>query len=183
MEIRFEGAYDRPMQMRPALALALMLATAPAAAQQTRVLESGASSPAARVSDLSWLVGEWTGEGFGAKLHETYSAPIGGQMPGHFYVAKDGKPEMYEFVMIAEVGDSIEYRVRHFNPDMTAWEDKDHFVKFALVEVDGDSWYFDGLTIRRTGPDSAEHVVRIKGKDGKSSEAVLKYRRARPAGR
>jgi hypothetical protein len=44
--------------------------------------------------------------------------------------------------------------------------------------VDKDAWYFDGLTIRRTGPDSAEHIVRIKGKDGKTSEAVLKYRRA-----
>jgi hypothetical protein len=104
-------------------------------------------------------------------------------MPGHFYVAKDGKPEMYEFVMIAEVGNSIEYRVRHFNPDMTAWEEKDRFVKFPLVAVEGASWYFDGLTIRRTGADSTEHVVRIKGKDGKTSEAVLKYRRAGPASR
>jgi hypothetical protein len=162
--------------------LAVLLALAPAEvlAQQTRVLAPGAKSPAARVTDLSWLVGEWTGEGFGAALHETYSAPVGGQMPGHFYVATDGKPTMYEFVMIAEVGDSIEYRVRHFNPDMTAWEDKANFIRFPLVATDKDAWYFDGLTIRRTGPDSADHVVRIKGKDGKEFEAVLKYRRAGP---
>ena len=147
------------------------------------MLAPGAQSPPAKVSDLGWMVGQWAGEGFGAKLFESYSAPIGGQMPGHFYVARDGKPEMYEFVMIAEVGNSIEYRVRHFNPDMTAWEDKDQFVKFPLVAVEGDSWYFDGLTIRRTGPDTTDHVVRIKGKDGKTSEAVLKYRRTAPAGR
>ena len=168
------------MRKRGALALALMLASAPGLAQQTRVLAPGAQSPPARVVDLAWLVGEWSGEGFGARLHESYSAPVGGQMPGHFYVARDGKPEMYEFVMIAEVGDTIEYRVRHFNPDMTAWEDKDRFVKFPLVAADKDNWYFDGLTIRRTGPDTADHIVRIKGKDGKTSEAVLKYRRTRP---
>ena len=171
------------MRIAAAFALALCLAPCPGFAQQTRVLAPGTSSPAAKVSDLSWLVGEWTGEGFGAKLHESYSAPIGGQMPGHFYVARDGKPEMYEFVMIAEVGDSIEYRVRHFNPDMTAWEDKDHFVRFPLVAVDADNWHFDGLTIRRTGPDSADHIVRIKGKDGTTSEAVLKYRRMGPPAR
>ena len=168
------------MKTGAALAVALILAAAPAPAQQTRVLDPNASSPAAKVSDLSWLVGEWSGEGFGAKLHESYSAPVGGQMPGHFYVARDGKPEMYEFVMIAEVGNSIEYRVRHFNPDMTAWEDKESFVKFPLVAVEGDSWFFDGLTIRRTGPDTAESIVLIKSKDGKVSEQVLKYRRAAP---
>ena len=170
--------------MRTAAALAVLLWLSPssALAQQTRVLAPGAQSPAARVADLAWLVGEWTGEGFGAALYETYSSPIGGQMPGHFYVAKDGKPSMYEFVMIAEVGDSIEYRVRHFNPDMTAWEDKERFVRFPLVAADKDAWYFDGLTIRRTGPDSSDHVVRIEGKDGKVSEAVLKYRRVRPSG-
>ena len=165
------------------LAVLLWLAPSLASAQQTRVLAPGATSPAARVSDLGWLVGQWTGEGFGATLHETYSAPIGGQMPGHFYVAKDGKPTMYEFVMIAEVGGSIEYRVRHFNPDMTAWEDKERFVRFPLVAADKDAWYFDGLTIRRTGPDTSDHVVRIEGKDGKSTEAVLHYRRVKPAAR
>jgi hypothetical protein len=166
------------MRIVAALSL-LLLAPVPAVAEQTRTLAPGAQSPAAKVSDLAWLVGEWTGEGFGAQLYETYSAPIGGQMPGHFYVAKDGKPSMYEFVMIAETGDSIEYRVRHFNPDMTAWEDKASFVRFPLVAVEGDSWFFDGLTIRRTGPDTADQIVLIKQKDGKESEEILHYRRVK----
>lgn len=160
-----------------AIVLLLALGASPATAQLTRVLAPGAASPPAKVADLSWLVGEWAGEGFDSDLYETYSAPIGGQMPGHFYVAKGGKPSMYEFVMIAEVGNSIEYRVRHLNPDMTAWEEKDRFVRFPLVATEKNAWYFDGLTIRRTGADSSEHVVRIKGKDGKESEAVLKYQR------
>ena len=160
-----------------AAAMASLLLASPANAQQTRSLAAGAQSPAAKVSDLAWLIGEWRGEGFGAQLYETYSAPVGGRMPGHFYIAKDGKPSMYEFVMIAEVGNSIEYRVRHFNPDMTAWEDKASFVRFPLVAVEGDSWYFDGLTIRRTGPDSADHVVLIQPKEGQASEQLLRYRR------
>lgn len=164
------------------LGIGFALVAATGLAQQTRVLPAGAQSPAAKVADLSWLVGEWKGEGFDAQLYETYSAPVGGQMPGHFYIAKDGKPSMYEFVMIAEVGDSIEYRVRHFNPDMTAWEDKDRFIRFPLVAAEKDAWYFEGLTIRRTGPHTAEHVVLVKPKDGEPSEQVLRYRRINPSG-
>jgi hypothetical protein len=165
--------------MRNGFALLLVLAASPAAAQLTRTAAPGAKPPVASVQDLAWLQGEWTGDGFGSILHENYSAPLGGQMSAHFYAAKDGKPGFYEFELISQVGNSVEYQVRHFNPDMTAWEDKDKFVRFPLVAVDKDAWYFDGLTIRRTGPDSADHIVRVKEKDGSEREAVLHYRRVR----
>lgn len=148
-------------------------------AADTRTATPGATPPAAQLSDLAWMEGTWIGEGFGADLQETYSAPVGGQMPGHFRVVRAGKPEMYEFVMIVQLGATIEYRVRHFNSDMTAWEEKDKFVRFPLIAVEKDVWFFDGLTIRRTAPDRAEHVVRIKRKDGSEEEAVLRYRRAK----
>ncbi|HET9335245.1 MAG TPA: DUF6265 family protein [Sphingomicrobium sp.] len=166
------------MRRKLILSIAAALCSSAATAQLTKVAVPGSVPPPAKVADLSWLAGEWTGEGFDSVLHENYSAPIGGQMPGHFYGAKDGKPDFYEFVMIAEVGNSIEYRVKHFNPDMTGWEEKAHFIRFPLVAVEEDAWYFDGLTIRRTGPDTADHVVRIKRKDGSEGEAVLKYWRA-----
>jgi len=138
-----------------------------------------ASQPRAKASldDLAWLAGEWTGEGFGLVLHENYSAPVGGQMAAHFYGAKDGKPQFYEFETIAQDGDSLVFRVKHFNPDMTGWEEKDKFISFPLIAVEKDVWRFDGLTIRRTGPDTAEHVVTVKHGDGPARDAVLRYRR------
>jgi len=166
------------MKWKLILSVGAALCSTAALAQLTRVATPGSVPPSASVADLAWLTGEWSGEGFDSVLHENYSAPIGGQMPGHFYGAKDGKADFYEFVMIAQVGDSIEYRVKHFNPDMTGWEEKERFIRFPLVAVEKDVWYFDGLTIRRTGLETAEHVVRIKRKDGSTGEAVLKYRRA-----
>ena len=161
------------------LSAALVLAASLHAAD-TRSAERNAAPPDAQLSDLAWMEGRWVGKGFGADLEETYSAPAGGQMPGHFRVVRDGKPQFYELVMIAQVGSSIEYRVRHFNPDLTAWEEKDNVVRFPLVALEKDVWFFDGLTIRRTGRDSADHIVRIKHKDGTENEAVLRYTRARP---
>jgi hypothetical protein len=162
------------------LLLAFSIGVAAAPAPEVRTAAPGSTPPAAQLSDMKWMVGSWAGEGFGAKLQETYSDQAGGQMPGHFSIVADGKPGMYEFVMIAQVGPSLEYRVRHINPDMTAWEDKANFIRFPLVAVVGDTWYFDGLTIRRTGPDAAEHVVRVGHKGGKTEDAVLRYRRVKP---
>ena len=92
--------------MRGILALLLCLAAAPASAQQVRTAEPGATPAAARLSDLAWLKGEWTGNGFDSVLHENYSAAIGGQMAGHFYAAKDGKPSFFELETINQVGNS-----------------------------------------------------------------------------
>jgi len=150
-----------------ALASLALLGAAPPAQPQ----------PKASLDDLSWLAGEWTGEGFGLVLHENFSAAVGGQMAAHFYGAKDGKPEFYEFETIAQVGDSLVFRVKHFNPDMTGWEEKDKFVGFPLISHDKDVWRFDGLTIRRTGPDTAEHIVTVKHGDEPAHDVVLRYRR------
>lgn len=168
--------------MRTALFTGLLIASAawssPVSAQDVRTAAPGAALPAAKIADLEWLAGEWTGEGFDSVLHENYSKPVGGQMAAHFYAAKDGKPRFYEFELITQVGNSLEFWVKHFNPDMTGWEEKGDFVRFPLVAVEKDVWYFDGLTIRRTGPDTADHIVRVKSRaTGQQQDALLHYRR------
>jgi hypothetical protein len=155
--------------------------SSPAPAAETRAATPGSPAPAARLADLAWMVGTWEGEGLGGTVLESYSAPAAGQMVGHFRALKpDGSPMFYELVMVAEVGGSLEYRVKHFNPDMTGWEEKAQVVRFPLVAAEKDAWYFDGLTIRRTGADSVTHFVRIGAKDGSRREASFSYRRVKP---
>lgn len=149
----------------------------PASPAETRSATSGAVAPAAALADLAWLVGSWEGEGLGGVVLESYSPPAGGQIAGHFRLLKNGKPQFYEMLMIAEVGASLEFRVKHFNPDMTGWEEKAEVVRFPLVAVEKDVWYFDGLTLRRTGPDSTRQTVLIRQKDGTTREAGFTYRR------
>lgn len=155
-------------------------ALTPASAAETRSSPPGARPPAAALADLSWMVGSWEGEGLGGTVRESYSPPAGGQMPGHFRSLKGDAVQFYELVMVAQVGASLEYRVKHFNPDLTGWEAKDEVVRFPLVAVEKDAWYFDGLTIRRTGADRAQHFVRIRSQDGSSREASFSYRRVTP---
>lgn len=74
--------------IRTLAAIGLAMAV-PATAQHTRSLGNG-SSPPASIDQLAWLAGSWVGTGMGSDVTETYSAPLGGRITGHFAMA-DGK--------------------------------------------------------------------------------------------
>jgi hypothetical protein len=165
--------------MRPLLmACVLALITQTALADETRSRPPGTASPPATIADAAWVAGRWLGEGFGGTAEEVMSPPAGNAMIGHFRTVTKGETSFYEIVQIREEAGSLVYRVKHFHPDLKGWEEKDKTVDFPLVASERDALYFDGLTIKRTGPDEVTHWVRIKAKDGKIEEAKLVYRRA-----
>lgn len=160
------------------LACVLAFAAPSVLADDTRSLPPGAASPRATIADAAWVAGRWVGEGFGGIAEEVMSPPAGNAMIGHFRIVTKGEPSFYEIVQIREEAGSLVYRVKHFHPDLKGWEEKDKTVDFPLVASERDALYFDGLTIKRTGPDEVTHWVRIRAKDGKIEEAKLVYRRA-----
>lgn len=147
-----------------------------AAAQETRTADGGAP-PRARIADLAWIAGTWEGEGISGPAREVYSAPLGGQIAGHFTQTRNGAVTFHEFITIAERDGSIEYRIKHFNSDHTGWEERNQVQRFRLVAVESDAWYFDGLTLRRDGDNGLISAVRVTNPDGTSRELVFRYRR------
>jgi len=172
-------------------AMTILAAFAPGAAAQgnavqgstpnTLRLAPGASRPAARVADLAWLAGRWEGEAFGGTIDEVWGEPAGGAMIGYFrLVGKDGKPVFYEILTILEAEGSVEMRLKHVNPDMTGWEEKNDFVTFKLVRHDETGAYFEGLTFRRVGPDRIDAYLALRNRStGAGTEEKLVYRRVR----
>ena len=118
------------------LALAAPSVQAPAAAgtPQTLTLPDGVNRPAASIQDSAWLAGTWHGTGLGGTVDEVWSAPAGGAMVGHFRLIKGSKPVFYEIMTLVEVGGSVEMRLKHVNPGMTGWEEKNGFVTFRLAK-------------------------------------------------
>jgi hypothetical protein len=169
---------------RPWLAALLLCLAQGTTAQETRSAEPGATPPAARLDDLAWLAGEWRGEGIdGATASETYSAPIGGTIAGHFVQTGNDGVSFYELMVISPVDGSLSYRIKHFDRHLRGWEERDRRVEFPLVATEQDAWFFDGLTIRRLGPDRMLGAVRIRDKDG-HRELIFRYKRVdRGAGR
>ena len=132
---------------------------------------------AATIADASWLSGRWVGEGLGGTVEETWAPAAGGQMVGHFQLVKDGKPVFYELMMLDVQPRGLRLRVKHFNADFTAWEDKGGWHSFEPVSAEPNLLNFNGLTLARDG-ETLNIVVTMKQKDGRIEQVPLKLRRA-----
>lgn len=128
-----------------------------------------AGENAPTVEDLAWLQGAWLGEGLGGTVEEIWSAPRNGVMVGSFRLIKQ-EHVFFELLTIAEHDGEIQMRVKHFHPDMTAWEDKEDFVTFRLESVVDGVADFGGLVIRHPDPDRLEMELAMRRKDGVTTE-------------
>lgn len=163
-----------------ALLLVCGLPVAGASAQETRKAAEGQASPPATLAQMGWLAGQWEGTGIGgAPSRESWFAPMATTMTGMF-VQEDGKGEVRfsEFLQVMAENGSLVLRLKHFNPDLTSWEEKNETTDFRLVAIEEGAAYFNGLTLRRDGPDGMLAAVRVRQKDGKIEELVFRYRRA-----
>jgi hypothetical protein len=143
----------------------------------TKSLAPGAASPAATLADVAWITGHWRGTGLGGEAEEIWSAPKAGAMMCAFRVIKDGKPWFYEITLIAEDKGSLVLRVKHFNADLTGWEEKAVVQNFPLVKVETNAVYFDGITYRRRADGGMDVYVSIHHRDGTVSEGQFRYAR------
>lgn len=160
------------------IALLAMILAVSANSQTPNVLrlDSNAVSPPATIEDFSFVIGSWSGPALGGECYEVWSEPSGETMAGTFKMVKEGKVGFYELMIISPVGESYAILLKHFNADMTGWEEKDKVITFPLVKIENETAYFDGLTMRRTGPDSLEVYV-LAGSGDKLHELAFKYSR------
>jgi Domain of unknown function (DUF6265) len=169
------------------LVLALVLACCPASVQgqekmteHTLKLRPGAKSPEATLADMAWLAGRWVGTALGGEAEEVWSPPKAGSMMGMYRLVRDGKPVFYEFQTLAEEGGSLVLRLKHFNPDLTGWEEKQKTVDFRLVAVGERIVQFEGMSFHRQGDAKLTVYLAIDGKDGTVHEEAFSYARPRP---
>jgi Domain of unknown function (DUF6265) len=142
--------------------------------------EPGAKQLAAKIADLAWIQGRWVGEGLGGTVEEIWSPPMGDSMLGMFRLVKNGKVVFSEHCVIVESEGSLVLRVKHFDANFKAWEEKDVSVNFPLVKLTANEAYFDGLTIRKKDADTVLMYVAIKNKKtGAVREEEFRYRRAK----
>lgn len=151
--------------------------TATPPAGHTLVQVDGAERPKAAIRDMAWLAGQWQGPAFGGTSQEFWSEPVGGSMLGMYRSVKDNKAVFYELITIVEDAGSLLLKLKHFNPDLKGWEEKDEVLEFPLVKLTGSEIFFDGMTFRRDGKNSVTVFLRIVNKDGTWREETFVYRR------
>lgn len=127
------------------------------------------------INNYTWLAGHWTGDGFGGVSDEVWSLPADGVMMGVYRNIQDGKVQFYEFITLDETG----MKLKHFNPDMMAWEEKKDFVHFELVEATPDKLTFKGLTFERLSENKMKISLKMNN-NGTISTEIFNMKRERP---
>ena len=121
-----------------------------------------------------FLEGEWCAQALGGQVIERWEKPFGDAMSGSMTVVRDGKVAFHEFYALVPAGDSWELRLKHFNPDIVSWEEREEVVVFPLIRATQRSLEFDGLTIVERAPGVALDFT-VDTPDGQ--QLVFNYRK------
>lgn len=139
-------------------------------------LAAGEKSPPATLADMAWLTGHWTGEAFGGTNEELWTAAAGKDMSGMYRLLKGGKTIFYELMLVTEVNGSLEFRLKHFNADLTGWEEKAEVVSFPLVAKRDGAMLFQSMSFHPDG-DKLTVYLAVEHKDKPVEEVTFSYRR------
>ena len=148
------------------------------ATPHTFALGPGESAPVVTLEAASMLIGRWRGEALGSRFEETWNAPSADSMVGMFKLYGDDGVAFYELMLITVDDGVLTLKVKHFNRDFSAWEDKTEFVSFPLVGIGENALHFAGLSFYRLGADEL-HAYLVMRKGEELHEEKLVYRRIR----
>lgn len=143
----------------------------------TLKLDEGSIPQTAKIEDVAWIAGNWQGEAFGGIFQEVWSKPLGGSMMGMFKLVKDGKVSFCEILTISEESKCLILKLKHFNADLTGWEEKDEYLSFPLVKISSGEANFEGLTFRKIVENKIMVFLAVKNKDGTTDEVEFIYNR------
>jgi len=133
--------------MKTFLLSVLFLFSISLAQSQVKKLGEGQNPGTGNLSQLEWLIGYWTGEGFGGQCEEVWMPEIDGNMIGTFRFWSEERLIFTEFMNLVQEGNTFSMKLKHFNPDLSGWEANEEWTVFKLIEVGENSVWFDGLTM------------------------------------
>ncbi|MEM7356871.1 MAG: DUF6265 family protein [Acidobacteriota bacterium] len=100
-----------------------------------RVAKEKATAADVSIGDFAWIVGDWQGEKGGGLVEEQWSAAGGGAMMGMFRWLAGDEVRLYEFLLIESGPEGPMMRIKHFNPGMVGWEEKEQSLEFHLESL------------------------------------------------
>ena len=160
-----------------ALVIASLSSAADKVTERTWKLSAGEKSPAATLVDMSWLTGHWVGEALGGKTEEIWTKAAGPNMAGMYRLVKGEKTIFYEIMTVTEQDGSLVFRLKHFNADLTGWEEKNEVRSFPLVAKRDGAMHFEGMSFHPDG-DKLTVYLAVEHEDKKVEEITFTYRRA-----
>ncbi len=123
---------------------------------------------------ISWISGSWKGEAFGGSFEEIWSEPSGNSMMGMFKLIKDDAIVFYEIMTISfDEEKGLSFQLKHFNADLTGWEEKKEVLVFPLVKITKTEVRFDGIRFKKIS-DTTMHVF-VLNSEKDAAEKEIKF--------
>jgi len=146
-------------------------------ASNTLKLSAADAMPEATIEDAAWIAGHWQGDLFGGVGEEIWSKPFGGAMMGMFKHVVGDAVTFYELMIVVEESNSLILKLKHFNPDLTAWEEKEEMVDFPLVKITPTTIFFDGYTFKKINDNTIQCYLRSQKKSEEVTEVGWVFKR------
>ncbi len=135
------------------------------------------STETVSINQLAWLTGIWQGPMNGGILEETWLPPKANTIAALVRLTKDGVTEFVEVIKIEKVGNSLELRLRIFDPSLQPRREKPHV--FELSKIGKNTISFRGVSKDSHRKLSYERVssnhfaIRIQTNQGRDFEINL----------
>jgi len=133
------------------LSLVVFLISIRVNAQEVLYLDKDQSAGNGLIKDLEWISGYWTGSGLGGDCEELWLPPMDNSMIGTFRFIMEGELIFSEYMHMIEEDSKLSLKIKHFNRDLTAWEEKEDWTIFKFIKSEGQTAYFSGITFHREG--------------------------------
>ena len=140
---------------------------------------SGTVRPNATIKDIAWLAGHWKGTALGGVTEEIWSPPMANSMMGSYRLIKnDTLIVFYEILTITDDNGSLTLKLKHFNKDLTGWEEKNEVREFKLVKKEKNKLWFEGMTFEFIDENNFQVFLAIQKRNGEVIEEVFPYKKA-----
>lgn len=120
-------------------------------AQDVLSLEKDQDANTGSISSLHWVAGYWRGTGLGGDCDELWLPAEDNSMVGIFRYLRDGSLVFSEYMHLVEENGRLYLKLKHFNRDLSPWEEKEKWTTFKFIKTEGQTAYFSGITFHREG--------------------------------
>ena len=78
---------------------------------------------------------------------------------------------------LVQEGESVSLKLKHFNPDLSGWEEKEKWTTFKLIEIGDNIAWFHGITYERKGDELVIHLALTEKGERRIEEFLFKRKK------
>ncbi|MCB0477214.1 MAG: hypothetical protein KDC84_03570 [Crocinitomicaceae bacterium] len=118
-----------------------------------------------KIDKMGWIEGSWKSSGEKITIQETWTRNGAHSMMAVASIYEQDKIILFEVCTITEEKGTLILRIRHFDNQLNAWEEKNSPKLLPLIKAEKNRIYFHGYTFEKNGKDQMTLYIQSTPKD------------------